>query len=1005
MQKIIFYLLLLSSSGQAGFNSAGLGGEDKNTRINKNELVKAAPSSIKKDSLADELKVTAENKKKYESEIEGVDLLLGTDVPASKKPVLYLKKAFAQLSLARIFGIKRKTLKEMSQKERDYLMQVKKNCQEVITLSLGNKNLQANAYYLLGLVDLEFDQFDSGQKNLINSLNLDSTRTQTGAIALIIAEHFFEIEKFQDAIKYYQGFYKKLSPTQQTLADYKTAWSYVGLKDNVKAEHYFLRVLRNQKDKSFFEEALRDSAFVASQYKNDAEIIEYANKIFNGAKIRAKYLTQVYRYLLNSPQKSPYQSLVDEILKIEKDPSQKLQMLGLLVNKSRRDVNSLNSLQVLYQISTEMKSNEIDVGDKEFLDIAADLEADVGYFIRTFSDIYIGKLKLPEKTTKEKIGEGLVYAIDWALEHFPDSKKKPILYELLLDYCLDKKSYLCLADIEKKLQHEKKSENELKQTKSRLKIEILAILDQEFQKDPDKFQAQYLERAKEFLEKNKDNPKWKDVAKRIAQLHVKMEQYGEAEPILEKIYNSEKNAENFYRLIFCYFKSKKDQKIKTHADLDRYNDEKIIALKRELFLEDAKKKGEAGNFAEYEKSLKLFLKSNPEPKKAAIAYADFYNKILTKGDLEQFDKEWGSFNAEVGKQSELEPIRLRAFNLMMDKGRLGSLYKLRMQETANKDLFYVNALASLLAPVSGEVWLADLNKVDEQRREYLLGALALTQTQRVVDFFQKNEPKDDKAKKLLLLAYQMRDNRYDANILATDKLKLASLLPGKSKKEESHIEGDLKKFVFPEVKKKAELYSKDIEFLINKTRKLRKQSLEELPNYSEVYRITLLELLSANEMKLFEAIQKSPRPPNLTPEQNQEYSKGLNELAEEYLNQSKEFTKIKVALEEKIKNALEEKKKNEISSMDMNNWDWPLGEQKDILLKLRNCSSGLCGLLYLDHLYNKKTLAEDAYYKFKGGFLLSLRESQILRDYFQNELKAMKQDELLSEWKRRAVKK
>lgn len=1005
MQKIIFYFLLLSSSGQAGFNSAGLGGEEKNLKINKNDSVKAAPSSTKKETLADELKVTAENKKKYESEIEGVDLLLGTDVPANKKPVLYLKKAFAQLSLARILGIKRKTLKEMSQKERDYLMQVKKNCQEVITLATGNQNIQANAYYLLGLVDLEFDQFDSGQKNLINSLNLDTTRAQTGAIALIVAEHFFEIEKFQDAIKYYQGFYKKLSPTQQTLADYKTAWSYIGLKDNAKAEYYFLRVLRNQKDKSFFEEALRDSAFVASQYKSDTEIIEYANKIFSGAKIRAKYLTQVYRYLLNSPQKSPYQSLVDEILKIEKDPTQKLQMLGLLVNKSRREVNSLNSLQALYQISTEMKANKISIRDKAFLDIAPDLETDVGYFIRTFSDIYIGKIKLPEKTSKEKIGEGLVYTIDWALEHFPDSKKKPILYELLLDYCLDKKSYLCLSDLENKLQQEKKSESEFKQTNARLKIEILAVLDQEFQKDPEKFQEQYLERAKEFLEKNKDNPKWKDVARRIAQLYVKMEQYNEAEPILEKIYNNEKNAENFYRLIFCYFKNKKDQKIKTHVDLDRYNDEKIVALKRELFLEDAKKKGEAGNFAEYEKSLKLFLKSNPEPKKAAIAYADFYNKILTKGDLEQFDKEWGSFNAEVGKQSDLEPIRLKAFNLMMDRGKLASLYRLRVQETANKDLYYVNAIASLLAPVSGEIWLVDLNKLDESRREYLLGVMTLTQSQRVIEFFQKNEPKDEKAKKLLLLAYQMRDNRYDANILVTDKQKLSSVLPIKPIKEESHIEGDFKKFVFPEVNKKAELYSKDIEFLINKTRRLRKQSLEELPNFSEVYRMTLLDLLSTNEMKLFDAIQKSPRPPHLTPEQNQEYSKGLNELAEEYLNQSKEFTKIKLALEEKIKKDREEKKKNEIASMNMQNWDWPLGEQKDILLKLQNCSNGLCGLLYLDHLYNKKIIAEDSYYKFKGGFLLSLRDSQILRDYFQNELKEMKQDELLSEWRRRAEKK
>jgi hypothetical protein len=1008
MQKImlLFTFILFTSTAPAGFNSKGLGGEKQNRPSSQNSVQppKAKSNTNKRNVQDEEIKNAATNTKKFKDELEGINLVMDSQLPELKRAVLHTKKAFALLNLARAIGINRKSLKEMTKKEQAYLIEAEKSCNEAIELGKDRKDIQSTAYYLLGLAEFEFDKFDSSQQYLIRSLQLDDRKAQSGAVALMIAEHYFETEKFKEAVSYYQSYSKKLTDAQRALADYKTAWAYIGMGDHLSAERYFVKVFQNKNDKSFFDESLRDIAFVATQHRTDAQIIQFASSIFLAAPIRSKYLSQIIKYIINGDLKIPKQNLIEEYFKIETDPQQRIQILSLILNRTRKDFADFATLGIVYKINTEVKKSKIDLKSKNYELTGQDIELEVENQIRVFSETYAGKMRLPPNTSHEKVGEALLYLINWDLEQFPKSSKKAILYELLLDLCIDKKSLDCLERTKIRMDADKTASAGMKSVSTRLRMESLTLLDELFGKDPENYSEKYFGMANDFINSDPQNPKWMEVSKRIAQQHLQKEDFTAAEPLYEKIYAREKNAENFYRLIFCYFKNKKIEQVNVHPDIEKFNDPNIISLKREIYLLLASEKSQSGDLTKYVENIKLFLKSKPEPKKAALAYADLYNKLLEKNDLNFFEKEWGTFDSEIGSQAELDPIRLKAYSALLTAGRIPPISRLHSAETKNRDLFFINAVASLLDR-SGVHWQTDLAKLPEQRRTYLLGLLMLTEPEKVISYFQKTALQTDADKQLLYLSYQMRDNSESPQISPNDKIKLKSLIPIEPDNSESALSLELRTLNYPDATKKTAQYERDIELLVGKTKKYRKRSLSELAKLSDQSKARTLELLAAHELKIAEAIKNSPRPANLTVEQSEEYTRGLAELAQEYINQGQEFSKIQAVLVEKSNNEELAKQQNRIPAIDTNQWLWPEGKQKDQVLKFKDCFEGFCGLLYLDHQLNNKALTENDYYKLKGGFLFSLRNSQILRNYFQNELRTAKQNALLEEWRKRAQSK
>lgn len=1004
MQKIIL-LLVFGISAKASFNSNSLGG--KNLSRTSGKIETKAPtvkqSTNKRGIQPDELKNAKENIKKFKEELDGINLVLGSELPNNKRAVLHTKRAFALLNLARSIGINRKTLKEMTAQEKQYLLEAEKSCNEAIKLAEDKKELQATAYYLLGLAEFEFDQFDISQQHLINSIKQDSSRTQTGAIALMIAERYFETEKLKEAIYYYQTYKSKLTESQSALADYKTAWSYIGLGDYKSAEQFFVQVLRNKQDRSFFDESLRDLAFIATQHKSENEILDFTGRVFKSPNLRGKYLGTAIKFIINGELKISTQQLINEFFMVETNSVEKLQLLSLMLNRIKKDFADLSQLSILQKIETEIKNAKANFYLKEFELVGKDIEIEVENLIRVYSETYTGKLRLLPGLTKEKIAEGMVYLINWSLEHFSNSNKKPILYELMLDLCVDKKSLDCIEKLQPRLANEKNSLPNIKVVQSRLKIELLVRLDELFTLEPEKYKEKYLIQAKDFVNTEELNLKWLNVAKRLANYYLQKDQYTEAESLFEKIYNKEKNAENFYRMIFCYFKNKKLDKINKHSDLGRYNDQNITALKREIYLQTATENSQQGDLQKYLENIKLFLKSNPEPKKAALAYADLYNKFFDKNDLETFEKEWGTFSAEVGRQVELESIRLRAYAAFLKEGKVSVIGRFKSIHPANKDLNYVNAVAALI-DASSAPELPELNILPIEKKLYLLGLLMLSEPERVIGYYNKNSLANEQEQHLLYLAYQMRDATETPQLNAVERQKLKSVLPIDQSESESALGNEIRKLKYPQ-SQKAVRYEKDIEYLVNKTKSFRKRSLTELAPLNDRTKIAALAILSANEFKMAEAIKNSPRPANLNNEESEEYTKGLNELADEYLQQGREFEKIKVTLEEKIKAAKLAKESNQMPVLNMTMWKWPEIKQKEIMLKLKDCRGGLCGLIYLDYHLNSKLISSDDYYKLKSGFLLTIRNSQIMRNYVQNELKSAKQEQLLAEWKRRVNEK
>lgn len=1033
---LLFSLLSYAQTKISKPSADGLGQLVETTAVSEDDLAKSLKPKAKlnnsKKSLSEIGESSSGKKSKKKDDLQkplskedmleqlmAIDLIDRSKPPLAKKLDLELKRAFIHLTIARESGKNRKSVADMTADEKSHLDSALVAINLILKIGESRKDKMAAANYLKGLVEFEFDQFVAMQNSLIESLKLDPKMPQAPSISIMIAEQYFEDEMYDKAVEYYQMLTKAQTPVQRALANYKTSWSYLSQKKYEQAEFYLLKNFATaEKDQNLVDESMRDLAFTMTMHRTDESIIELVNQKISNRQQKAKILYLTLSFFHSQNPKDLKYKLVDEVLKVQENKEERLKTIYYLVEGSRRAYASKDNIEAEKKFLAEYRRLNISPTDKAFADIAKQLENESEFFIKIYLDTYTDKVKNVESLTREQLAENLIFLIKYHNFLFPDATNKDVVVTLWMDLCVEQKNTPCLTDIEslidksltslgektkgKDSQDEKEKRNfeslkKMNDLKDRIELESLVIFEEQNKDNSTELAKRYVQ----YLSKERAKDKEIVILKKLLAIYLKSSSWLEAERFFARLYTLEPNAENIYNLWLSQFKLQKCEFILNSPDKGRYNDKKILDIQRECFLVQAKSSSDKGNISAYKDSLKSFLATNPDQEKKALVYLDYFSKLVNSKDFKATATEWETLEPQIKTRPDFEPVRLSALLGLLDLGEFRGMTGFTGSASKDKEIVYLSAQFELSQnPPNHSNVMRYWNELDGKQRMNFLSILSLTQYGYLIRNFNKEQFKTTDDKRIWLMAKNL-DQRTDAPTLAEDEKKYFKDILSKAYfvQDRSKLEDEYQGMKFPENENPTK-YMKLIESLIAKVKAMRPKTLTELKKVSPAAQMNLITMAASIEQRMADTIVNSPLPKELTDEaQKNEYRQGLAGLAKEFVDQSKEFTKLTEGIRSQLGKLESDKKSQELPEVNLAAWPWSNQPAAQTARSLISSQSAFAAVVYLERQWQMKKLSDDDYYWTRSGLLLSVQNSQVMRNYLREELKFNKKDAILSKWR------
>lgn len=432
-----------ASTAGKKFDSTGLSSTDNNK---KPEELKAFNPKRKKDVLTSP-ELSNEDPSRVEKQIQAIQLILKNEKDRNKKINLYLRLSYLHVSIAKKYGVKRVKSEKISSIESKHLGEAEKILSFLLKNLENNKKMLSTLYNIKGLVAYELDQSEKTVENFLKSIELNPKNSQAEVMALFIGEYYFEIEKYDEAIKYYQLFYSRMNNSQKALSDYKTAWSLLNQKEISKAEAQFIKIIKEQLDKGIAEDSFKDLAFILTQDKSESALISKINSFLTNPHLKGRLYYYCLLFYLQNSKGEPKDLLFKEVLSLQKDPLEVLKILSLKVSFEKKDIPSQNMVNAIFNLDKRVGSAKKEIKAAFFKNEAFQLEEDSEFNIRTHVDAYAGRLKAEENVSKIQLGELAIKLIGIHMNWFPQSKKRVLLYHLWIDTCVDLKNSPCLFNL------------------------------------------------------------------------------------------------------------------------------------------------------------------------------------------------------------------------------------------------------------------------------------------------------------------------------------------------------------------------------------------------------------------------------------------------------------------------------------------------------------------------------------------------------------------------------
>lgn len=916
----------------------------------------------------------------YRNQLEAIQLILGNEKSEVKRYELYMRKASIHLRIAQALGYQRTDKAKMGANEKGHLDESEKILAIYEPKLKNSKHNLANIFYMRGLIHYEYNRSNEMIESFKKSISLDINNKRVPGLALIIAEHLYDSDNYPEAIKYYTAFQKSMTPYQKALANYKVAWSYIGLSEYDKGFAIFLKQIKSNEKNNFTNDSIKDLSFFMAQIKTEEEIIQMANVHFSDVETKSKFYLAVIESFMAIDKKGKVSALFDEALKVQKNPVDRLKtrLYKLLFN--RREYPTHLEWELIGSLSEEVKSVSVEDREKFFFTFATELEAVMEHYIKNVLDVYNGKMQAKGGVKKEGSFNILFDVINVFVEFFPKSPKTITMLNILVDLCKETSHLKCLNDVASKSTELLKVDEQYKSLYKRALLSRVVVWESAYDKNNEKNVSGFTAEAESFLSKFASAPENLKIRKKLVSVYLKSMSHDKALEHAEQNIKAEPTIENYKPLLLIYFEKQQYPKIIALKDkIKVLASPEINEILRETYIKLAEQYKKDDDFQKYIENVMSYLEMQKDPAKRSIVMTDVMYTALKKENMTVFVQLWDMLPLENKKSASMAAVKNDAINYMIQSGDFRVLSGFEASKPIKfTEIIYKAANKMTFDPAQWD----SIQRLNEQEKLYFYSVYMLENPQ-----ILKSKLRNTKhAKEKIILDIS---KSLDSGVI----VKVVRQGP------KSKFLTKYKAIQWPAESLSVERYSSKAEKNVTLVRDLRNKSIVELKNLDLPEKSALLKVMAETEKKCSEMLTTSPYPISLTPEQVTEYKKGLAELAVEFDNQCTEFTKLLDEVDKKIQEVAKAESDKVLPDFNSLKWPWPSGNVSQKAQALADQKSLFSALVYLDRQLESKKIDNGDYVTIKAGLIAKVNRTEAGREIARQEIVAGNKSDLLEVWK------
>lgn len=913
--------------------------------------------------------------------LKALDRLISIENEAARRSSLQTERALINLQLARAEGLGKSSSLTVTQLK--YLQLVEADTAAAMKAPKLSEDTRAYILYIRGMAVYDLGKFREATALMRESLNIKPDADYAPSLRLFLAEHELNNGHFKAAATYYEKAMPGLQGVDLQNALYRSAIAALRLGDQVAAEKKLLAVIKDQTS-PHSSAAMVELASAASASRGEAALLNVADEWFGQTEARHEFLSVALASLRMKRPSGDWPQLRAALVGREKDARKRIEIF-LVAFESNLKSKKLEAAGVELQgIQSQMQKLAPEQNKSVVAELGERLDEAVSHYISAS----MKELRAEAKTEKGAVvlAGRLDSAGAFHEEFFPTSRDAIVVKKARLEILRATKDLARTLDLASRYLD---NSNLTAVHREAANTVLFSCKDEAADKS-------LCRPIVERMAANEEGPRWKEANEWLASQALRGSDTKAALKRLESVYNRVPTEETFYRVQAARFAiGEYDELIAAKPNGFEMSD-RLGKIVQEALLKTAL--GGASNDQTVRKAnLKKFIAMSKDRSRSRAAQREFIDNLLNAHD----DDQAADFLTEMNPKDRVHPEMKSAFKTvsrnMLVKGRFAVAFKMYdgVGATGDKEMEFEHLLSSLGNGAKPNA--TSLQALPSERRGTIYRYLALTSPSVLIDMFRKSSKRTDDLKQNVALAIRLHREEgvsAPADLTAALGSFLSAELSGGTV---SRIESQLAGIKWPVYKAgQDEKFATKLSALMGVIRGIRKQVPKEIKGKSKADQVRILTAAAAAEKKTGEIIISTPPPPGASSADATEFMEGITVIAREFEKQATAFEKTMKAID------LSRVQAKAPDPGSFGTWPWKdpklASEIKDLIRDRRH----LAALIILDLRRGEGMIDAAEYQRGVAEVLLSIRNTDPMRIYVYDRIKAANQPELLGYWKKGA---
>jgi tetratricopeptide (TPR) repeat protein len=924
--------------------------------------------------------------------IDALSTLLSSRPTGETQKKLLWSRSSERIALLKAMEANAKLSPQTSRaKELDLLL---KDLDQLEPLETDRKKLSL-LHYWRGSAYRELGRKDDMAKSLEVSLQFNAQGKHASAVAFNLIELFYEGGDYARLLKTGQEFVNSIDPKDQPQVRHRMAWSYIHLNRPSEGEKLFLQNIKEPSGGVFAEESLRDLGGIHARNLEESQIIENARTYFGLRNQQLSYLQSAYRQLVSDGKVRKAQRVTQGVEALEPSSERRVAVWYEMLRQSQTHHPSLTAADLIERLSTElarMLPGEREVAIKPVRQQMAD---QVYLVFEQFRRSQSGELENKEKIPKSVLEHTTHNVGVFFMTYFEKDKRRGNVVRARAQLCQARKDDSCLLGLSNYILQDK----DLTELRADAEKTQQDVLGRHVEQGSKPHATQMVKLLEHQLATEQSLASKAGIQLDLGKAYVVLDQKDKALAYFEAAYEQAPQEELYFEIQKLRFSGGQFEKVvnsrPTHIPTGKTAPDADLVREAHLKLALANA-NDPKSFQTFEKNLESYLARQPDLDKRAIAINALVTKSLDRKEARRALARLYREDKKVIYSPNILSTRSQVYASLLAEGVFEQDVVNLVGRTAEKEKS-INALKAKLHLGAFESITPDLfENLDSAGKGYVFGTWALIQPAKARGWLEQNADLAGPLKDLGWLAVQLSsDDTKNYTLSDWEKNFFPAAIAAAKANQLTAVEKSYQAVSLPTALTDSLKEQTHFSNQLARLRELRKKMVREMPKMHPEQQKRTLRRAIETEKRVVELLNTAPVPGSLMPKDQEEYSLGIEKLANEFSSNILELEKAEATLAQGTLRA-------PASAADVSKFrgelQWPTTPFTNTLKTRATSGKPLQALLQLDQLKIKQSLSPSDYAEIRAKILLSANPSVVMKKYVLDELNANNQTHLVQKW-------